>query len=89
MICEGTKLSFKSRVQIEEVGIASCYYCFKTFKAKKIKEWADKGETAICPYCYIDSVVPGIFQKEILKQWYEASWGNPKTEEEVNEESIK
>ncbi len=35
-----------------------CLYCGKTFIYQDIKEWIDYQKTALCPYCYIDSVVP-------------------------------
>ena len=33
-----------------------CYYCLKFFELKEVKEFVDKGKTAICPKCRIDSV---------------------------------
>lgn len=38
--------------------LAGCFYCKKIFNAFEIKDWAAdrRGDTAICPYCGIDSV---------------------------------
>jgi len=33
-----------------------CYHCKKIFDPNEIKEWTDNGNTALCPYCGIDSV---------------------------------
>jgi hypothetical protein len=34
-----------------------CFYCLKIFSPAEISEWWDDGNTAICPYCGIDSVI--------------------------------
>lgn len=34
-----------------------CYYCLTIFSSTEIKEWTDYDNTAICPYCKIDSVI--------------------------------
>ena len=36
-----------------------CFYCIRTFSPDEITEWVDRKEdTALCPYCGIDSVLP-------------------------------
>jgi len=37
--------------------ICGCFYCIAIFSPLEIKEWCDKGNTAICLYCGIDSVI--------------------------------
>lgn len=37
-----------------------CYHCLKFCRPQDIKEWVDKGLTALCPFCGIDAVVPDI-----------------------------
>ncbi|MFN3652323.1 MAG: cytoplasmic protein [Armatimonadota bacterium] len=34
-----------------------CFYCCRIFSPVAIEEWTDEGETAICPWCGIDSVI--------------------------------
>lgn len=34
-----------------------CFYCERIFSSTDIKDWVDNGETALCPYCGIDSVI--------------------------------
>ena len=39
-----------------------CFYCKKIFTPSEIKEWVDEnekgiGNTALCPFCGIDSVI--------------------------------
>jgi hypothetical protein len=35
-----------------------CFHCMETFEPKFIVEWVHNDETAICPKCGIDSVIP-------------------------------
>lgn len=34
-----------------------CVYCFNTFVASEIKDFADAGKTLICPFCSVDAVI--------------------------------
>jgi hypothetical protein len=52
--------SSRHRPQIENSKRCGCFYCRKTFTPADIKEWipeANNAETAICPFCGIDSVI--------------------------------
>ena len=44
---------------IKASDLCGCFYCRRMFnpKTKKIKEWIDGGDTALCPSCGIDSVI--------------------------------
>lgn len=70
MINEAPKLAFKNKTQLQDD--CSCYYCLKNFKKNEIINYTDKGETALCPYCNIDAVLPGIVSnlKEIKDYWF-------------------
>ena len=35
-----------------------CFYCMKSMEPDMIKSYTDDGETALCPYCGIDAVLP-------------------------------
>jgi hypothetical protein len=37
--------------------ICGCFYCMKIFNPKEIDFWLEDEETAICPYCGIDSII--------------------------------
>lgn len=57
-----------------------CYYCLKVYKPSDIEEWCDRGQTAICPHCNIDGVVPFNWENheeelETLKQAREIGFG--------------
>ena len=49
--------SFRNRKQLEKDKKCGCFHCCKIFNPKDIKEWCDEADTAICPYCGIDSVI--------------------------------
>ena len=35
-----------------------CYHCLAKFSPEEITEWLDYDETAVCPKCRVDSVIP-------------------------------
>lgn len=41
---------------LKESKICGCFYCQSLFNYDKITDWI--GDTALCPYCDIDSVIP-------------------------------
>jgi len=51
-------LSFRNYDDIQPHTICGCYYCVSVFKGDRITEWADGEETALCPNCGIDAVIP-------------------------------
>ena len=53
------KYSSNYRKLLERSTVCGCFYCERIFKPTEIKEWVDGGETALCPCCGIDSVLPG------------------------------
>jgi hypothetical protein len=46
-----------NRTALPEAKICGCFYCLKQFRADQITEWVDSDETALCPFCGIDSVL--------------------------------
>lgn len=65
------KLSSYHREDVLRVAEVTCFYCMKHYKPKLIKEWCDKGQTAICPKCGIDAVLPTNLGTEALKEMHE------------------
>lgn len=69
------KLHDRCRNNKEELNKSSkcgCFYCKKIYDPKEISEWTDNGQTAICPYCSIDSVIsnPSKEDLDILHKYY-------------------
>lgn len=66
------KLSVNHKEALNEAGEIGCYYCCNFFKADAVTEWCDDGETALCPNCGIDAVLPkkSDLTLDILKAMY-------------------
>lgn len=47
------------RAELDRSLLCGCYYCLEIYSPTEIREWADRGRTAICPRCEIDAVLPG------------------------------
>jgi hypothetical protein len=66
-------LSFKNKENLKKSKTCGCYYCGAIYSPKQIKEYCDRGRTAICPFCGIDSVLPSCeveLTKELLEEGY-------------------
>lgn len=48
-----------------------CFYCLKIFNSNLIKEWCDNNDTAICPFCGIDSIIYENDTYKITKEFLE------------------
>jgi hypothetical protein len=51
--------SFQNRAEIEGSELCGCFYCCATFSGKEVTQWIpdDAGDTALCPFCPVDSVI--------------------------------
>ena len=75
------RYAMKNKSQLENSQLAGCYYCLQTFPASEIKEYVDKGLTALCPHCGIDSVVGDVCGYELSKNALQEAheyWFKPK-----------
>jgi len=52
------KASIYNKGDIEISEQCGCFYCEKTFPAKDVVKYIDKGRTGVCPLCDIDAVLP-------------------------------
>lgn len=72
------QLSFKNRDILKKYNKCSCFFCLKTFNTSKINEYIDENQTALCPFCGIDSVVcfkdGSLPSKEKLNEWHKHSF---------------
>lgn len=66
------KCAIYNRKELEKANNCGCFYCKKLYNPKEIKEWCDNKQTAICPYCGIDSVIVNPTQEdlEMLNKYY-------------------
>lgn len=73
-------LSMKNSDRIAESKQCGCYHCLETCSVEEIKEWTDGSETALCPNCGVDSLIPDQAEIELTKDnlqamhqhWFEA-----------------
>jgi hypothetical protein len=64
---DATEASYNNRAAIKAATTCSCYQCMRTFPASDVWEFIDSGETALCPICDIDSVLPEEVPIETLR----------------------
>lgn len=51
----------------------SCIYCLRVFDSIEVTEWIrerNAKDTAVCPYCSIDAIIPGEHDSSVLKEMY-------------------
>lgn len=54
-----------NRTLIEKSNKCYCFYCAKTMNSKEIVSYVEDGDTAVCPYCGVDSIIPDNVDKNI------------------------
>ena len=73
------KASFRNREQIEQSKQCGCFFCRRIFPVSEVTDYVSREEpTALCPYCYTDSVLGDAsgypltkeFLKEMNKRWF-------------------
>lgn len=51
-------LSSQHRTRVEASVRCGCFHCKKFFTPDTIRRWTDGGQTAMCPVCRVDAVLP-------------------------------
>lgn len=71
------RLSSDHRDAVMKSRVCGCFYCLGKFNPGDIIEWIDRGQTAICPLCGIDSVLgdnnadlSNEFLEKMHKAWF-------------------
>jgi len=77
------KHSIFHKKEIIESRLCGCFNCLRTFQPDEIFNWCDednpKGFTAMCPFCYVDSVIGSKsgfpvddpdFLEEMQRHWF-------------------
>jgi len=74
--CSAHGLSSLHRNQLAHVGRGGCFYCLALFDTAEIIDWTDDEQTALCPLCGIDAVLPATeeitpeFLKQMQQYWF-------------------
>lgn len=51
--------SYINRSALKDEAEAGCYFCLRNVLVSTITEWIDDGDTACCPNCSVDALIPG------------------------------
>jgi hypothetical protein len=57
---------------LNQSDLCGCFYCEATFSPEEIREYTDRGQTALCPRCCIDSVIPSAAGYALTPQFLSA-----------------
>lgn len=50
--------SIRHRTELEQSELCGCFFCLRTFRLPDVSaEWVDNGETLLCPFCAINSII--------------------------------
>ena len=61
--------SFNNKKLIEKSDLCGCFYCLKIFKKEEITSYLENEDTALCPNCEIDSVIPDTKEFKVTKEF--------------------
>lgn len=56
-ILAASKYSLSNKRALKKDSRCGCYFCLNIFSPKEITDWIPFEDTALCPYCGIDSVI--------------------------------
>ena len=51
------KYSIHNKKYLLQDSKCGCFFCLEIFDPKEITSWIDQEDTAMCPYCDIDSII--------------------------------
>lgn len=74
------EMSFKNAHLIDDDTDCSCYYCRSNYKGSEIRDYIDDDETAMCPRCKLDTVLPEKNTKERLEELYKENFTQRRSE---------
>lgn len=77
-VIDAHKFCRRHREVVLQSDLCGCFYCLNVFSPGEIEEWCHDGETAICPKCGINSVLPSDsgapltsdFLAEMKEHWF-------------------
>ena len=75
-LSEAHKKSFANRKILSSHQKCGCFYCGRLFDAGEIKDWSFDfpEDTALCPYCGIDSVVGETEGMHVTEEFLQAMY---------------
>jgi len=71
-IIKAHKHCMHNREMLAKDDRCGCFYCLKIFNPNEITDWVDpKDDTALCPFCGIDSVISAGSGYPVTKKFLE------------------
>ncbi len=75
------KLCEANRPLILKSETCGCFHCVSILSSKSIMKWDESGQSALCPKCGVDALIPGdagyhvteAFLKRMRRTWFEKS----------------
>ena len=65
------RAAFCNREDVVASEEVSCFHCLRISPKEGVVAWTDAGETALCPHCGIDAVLPGRVDSAFLTRMSE------------------
>lgn len=62
------KFATSNKVSLAKSEYAACYFCMEIYPAKEVIDFLATEDTALCPRCGIDSVLPDQSPYELTKE---------------------
>lgn len=56
---------------LDDFEMCGCYFCIRVFDTDEIVDFTDNGNTALCPHCGVDAIIPGTVNKIFLEKAHE------------------
>lgn len=69
------KYSTDNKDSLEQANYAGCYHCMEVCETNQITEYTTNN-TAICPHCGVDALLPNVVDKELLKDGWNHWFNN-------------
>ena len=71
------KYAMHNKKAIHESEKCGCYFCENIFLSSQVYSYVDDDQTALCPTCGIDALLPGVTDKEFLHKAHQ-HWFTPR-----------
>ncbi len=64
----------RNRAQLEKSALCGCFYCKRIYAPGEIHQWVDENNTAVCPYCSVDSVIGSASGYPLVDEFLQAMY---------------
>ncbi|EUJ44504.1 cytoplasmic protein [Paenilisteria rocourtiae] len=76
------KYASSNKIWLAKAQRCGCFYCLEIFSPVEITNWLEMEDTALCPYCSVDALLPESsllplsknFLEKMHQHWFEWAW---------------